>query len=165
MKVWITTVGKSPFAVVNPIWIACRRGEFIPEKVYLLWNDAVADVKSIVRGLVETILKNYGVPDPKIVDDGSVKVAEDDFKRFRKVLLRICDDELKSGKEVAIDMTPGRKFMSALAMGLGFKRNPVKVYYLHLLDLSYQNKPLVLIPFSIQKFQKLYDMKREFYEY
>jgi len=163
MRVWITTVGKSPFAVVNPIWMVCRRGEFIPERVYLIWNEAVADVKKAVENNVRVILRNYGVDEPEIIADESVKVREDDFKRFKEILKRICDKELDEGNEVAIDMTPGRKFMSALSMGLGFRKNkPVhRVYYLHLADQRYQGEPLIKIPFALQK---LYDMRRELYE-
>lgn len=163
MKVWITTVGKSPFAVINPIWMVCRKGEFIPERVYLIWNNAVMDIKKAVEGSIKIILKNYGVSEPEIIADESVKVREDDFKRFKEVLRDICNKELEEGNEVAIDMTPGRKFMSALSMALGFRKlNPVhRVYYLHLIDQRYQNKPLILIPFALQK---LYDMRRELRE-
>lgn len=163
MRVWITTVGMSPFAVINPIWLVCRKGEFVPERVYLIWNEDVENVKRIVEKSVEIILKNYGIPEPEIIADEGVKVREDDFKRFKKVLKDICDKELSEGNEVVVDMTPGRKFMSALSMGLGFMSRPVdRVYYLHLADQKkYQNKPLVLIPFTLQK---LYDMRRELHE-
>ncbi len=160
MRVWITTVGKSPFAVVNPIWMACREGKFIPDRVYLVWNEDVEGVKQTVERMLGIILQNYGVPEPEIIADESVKVREDDFNKFKSVISEICNRELNEGNEVVIDMTPGRKFMSALAMVLGLLKK-ISVYYLHLTDLSYQNKPLVLIPFSTQK---LYDMKEELYE-
>ncbi len=160
MKVWITTVGKSPFAVVNPIWMVCRKGKFIPNRVYLVWNEEVEEVKKTVERMLGIILQNYGVPELKIIADESVKVREDDFNKFKSVISEICNKELNEGNEVVIDMTPGRKFMSALAMVLGLLKK-ISVYYLHLTDLSYQNKSLVLIPFSIQK---LYDMKEELYE-
>ncbi|MEM3594406.1 MAG: hypothetical protein QXS27_06735, partial [Candidatus Jordarchaeaceae archaeon] len=55
------------------------------------------------------------------------------------------------GNEVAVDMTPGRKFMSACAMAAGQKYGAAKLYYLHLYNLAYQEKPFVLIPFNQQK--------------
>ncbi len=160
MKVWITIVGRSPFAVVNSVWMACRKGEFIPGRIYLIWNEDVEEVKRTVERMLEIILQNYGVSEPEVIADESVKVREDDFNRFMRVLKEICNEELNEGNEVAIDMTPGRKFMSALAMGLGIHKK-TSVYYLHLINICYQNKPLVLIPFSLQK---LYDMRRELYE-
>lgn len=159
MRVWITTVGKSPFAVVNPIWMVCRTGEFIPERVYLIWNEAVEEERDIVKDLTEVILKSYGISEPEIIADESVKVREEDFQRFMNLLIAIRDKELHEGNEVAIDMTPGRKFMSALSMGLGFSSKHIhRVYYLHLSDQRYTNVPLILIPF---KLQKLYEMRRE----
>ncbi len=160
MKVWITIVGRSPFAVVNSVWMVCRKEKFVPNRVYLVWNEDVEEVKRTVERMLKIILQSYGVSEPEVIADESVKVREDDFKKFRKVLKKICDEELNEGNEVAIDMTPGRKFMSALAMGLGIRKK-ISVYYLHLINISYQNKPLVLIPFSLQK---LYDMKRDLYE-
>ncbi len=162
MKVWITIVGKSPFAVINPIWIACKSGEFIPEKVYLIWNDAVKGEKEMVVKAIKVILKNYGVPEPEIIADDSTKVHEEDFRRLAELLLSIRRKELREGNEIAIDMTPGRKFMSAIAMFMGvaksLKDKVHRVYYLHLSDQRYLNYPLILIP---HKLQKLYEMRRE----
>lgn len=159
VKVWITTVGTRPFAVINPIWLACRKGEFVPERVYLIWNEGVEREKEVVEKAVRLILESYGVRNPEIIAGDETKVREDDFSGLRDLLYKIKG--LEQGNEVAVDMTPGRKFMSALLMGVGFnKEGPVeKVYYLHLLDeRRYQNRPLLLIP---AKIQRLYEMRGE----
>ncbi len=164
MKVWVTTVGKSPFAVLNTIWYLVRKGEYVPERVYLIWNDLVEKEKEIVKELIRVLLESYGV-NPEIIADESVKVDEDDFHNLIKTLAEIRNKELAEGNEIAVDMTPGRKFMSALSMYLGVadelikkKKNVHRVYYLHLRDLRFVDKPLVLIPFSVQK---CYEMRRE----
>jgi len=161
MKVWVTTVGKSPFAVLNTVWYIVRKGEYVPERVYLIWNDFVKKEKELVEKLIRALLESYGV-NPEIIADESVKVDEDDFPNLVKTLLRIKDKELEEGNEIAVDMTPGRKFMSALSMYLGvagdLKKKVHRVYYLHLRDTRFVDRPLVLIPFSVQK---CYDMRRE----
>ncbi len=164
MKVWVTTVGKKPFAVLNTIWYLVRKGEYIPERVYLIWNDFVEKEKEIVKELIRVLLESYGIH-PEIIADESVKVDEDDFHNLIKMLAEIRDKELAEGNEIAVDMMPGRKFMSALSMYLGVagelikrKKNVHRVYYLHLRDLRFVDKPLVLIPFSVQK---CYEMRRE----
>ena len=159
MKVWITAVGKSPFAVINPIWMSCKSGEFIPERVYMIWNENVSHQRKLVERGVSIILKRHGVRDPEIIADKRTKVKENDFTGFKSLLEMIRDKELERGSEIAVDMTPGRKFMSALLMGLGFGRRTVqRVYYLHLSDERYLNTPLPLIPVKIQK---LYEMRSE----
>jgi len=138
---------------------ACRKGEFVPERVYLIWNEGVEREKEVVEKAVRLILESYGVRNPKIIAGDETKVREDDFSGLRDLLYKIKG--LEQGNEVAVDMTPGRKFMSALLMGVGFnKEGPVeKVYYLHLLDeRRYQNRPLLLIP---AKIQRLYEMRGE----
>ena len=164
MRVWVTTVGKKPFAVLNTVWYLVRKGEYVPERVYLIWNDFVEKEKEIAKDLIRILLESYGVS-PEIIADESVKVNEDDFHELIRTLAEIRDRELSEGNEIAVDMTPGRKFMSALSMYLGVaselikkKKNVHRVYYLHLRELRFVDKPLILIPFGVQK---CYNMRDE----
>jgi len=158
MKIWLTTVGISPFAVINAIWTACKTGEYVPERIYLIVNKVVEEKGHVdtVKSWIDRILREYGV-EPEII----TKYAEEtDFGEFAKILGGIVKKEKLEGNEVALDMTPGRKFMSALAMYLGtgsdVKYKADRVYYLHLADNSYQNQPYITIPLTKQK---LYEMK------
>ncbi|NJE13340.1 hypothetical protein [Thermococcus sp. LS2] len=160
MRVWITTVGTSPFAVFNSLWMAIVGDSYYPDKVYLLWNDKVQDNMQKVKTYIEALAKAYG---RTIAIDDTHKVDEENFRTFTETLAKIIKKEKLEGNKVAIDMTPGRKFMSAISMYLGIKGADKKfkadrVYYLHLKDLSYMNLPLYLIPFSIQE---LLEMKSE----
>jgi len=160
MRVWITTVGWSTFAVINPVWAACFNGDFIPEKVILL-NNAYKNKKiegnlKIVVEWLERILRGYSVKYPLIKP---CDADEDDIMEFGQIFEGILQEH--QTHEVAIDMTPGRKFMSGIAMALGFKeeyKSFVKhLYYLHLWSFDYQNYPFIEIPL---KMQKLIDMLR-----
>ncbi|ENN95911.1 hypothetical protein J422_05254 [Methanocaldococcus villosus KIN24-T80] len=156
MRVWISTVGSSPLAVFNTLWMAIVKEGYIPDKVYLLWNYKVEKNKEIIKNYIKSLNESYNF---NIDVDESYKVSEDDFKDFSNALKEIIVKEKKRGNEVAIDMTPGRKFMSALSMFAGIegvsdgknKYKCDKVYYLHLKDMGYINYPLFLIPFSIQE--------------
>ena len=54
--------------------------------------------------------------------------------------------------EIAIDMTPGRKYMSSIAMGLALTNRKIvnKLYYLHLEIQGYQDSPFIKIPLPFQ---------------
>jgi len=154
MRVWITTVGTSSFAVFNSLWMAIVGDSYYPDKVYLLWNDRVKENMEKIKEYIKALKEAYG---RTIIIDDTYRVDEEDFKIFTKTLTEIIKKEKLEGNEIAIDMTPGRKFMSAFSMYAGVegveagKFKADRVYYLHLKDPSYMNLPLYLIPFSIQE--------------
>ncbi|MHA1360302.1 MAG: hypothetical protein ACTSRC_19445 [Candidatus Helarchaeota archaeon] len=160
MQVWVTTVGWQPFAVINPIWAACFKDEFIPEKVVLLnngyKNEKIRGNVAIVMDWVERILVAYGVETPFIEP---CDADEDDIMEFRRIFEEVLQKHQMH--QVAIDMTPGRKFMSSIAMAVGFKKENrsfvQRLYYLHLWVQEYQNYPFIKIPL---KSQRLIDLLR-----
>ncbi len=157
MRVWITTVGENPFAVINTLWAACilEGEEFMPGKVHLIQNQKVKRNAEIVKAYVRRILGTYGIS----AEFEDHEVDEEDIDGFAKLFRSVVESE--KGNEVAIDMTPGRKFMSAYAMMVGFEYCVSKLYYLHLYDSSYQNRPFVLIPFNQQRLINLLEYGRE----
>ncbi len=158
MRVWITVVGMSPFAVVNPLWAACRQDNFVPERIYLLVNEKVKKKGNVdrVREILDTLISEFGIR----AEIKEVEAEETDFKRFAETIGGILKEEKQAGSEVAVDMTPGRKFMSAFAMYLGIGESVAdkadRVYYLHLIDTSYMDKPYIEIPLPKQE---LFEMK------
>lgn len=155
MKVWITTVGSSPFAVINAMWAACELDNFVPDKVYLVANEKVEKEVAIVHEWIMKILKAYGAA--PVIE--RIHADEVDFINFSKILSTRITDEKKNGNEVAVDMTPGRKFMSAFSMFNGLAKDGAdRVYYLHLGDVTkYKNYSFMEIPANEHK---LYDMKK-----
>jgi len=152
MQVWITTVGWQPFAVINPLWAACFYQEFLPEKAILL-NNGYKDTKiaknlETVKEWCAQILGEYGIEQPQIE---AIDADENDINNFAAIFTQIVDAQKLN--EVAIDMTPGRKFMSSIAMATAFKNRSFvkKLYYLHLWGQEYQNQPFIKIPFKNQK--------------
>lgn len=152
MRIWITTVGWSTFAVINPLWAACFYQYFIPEKVILLNNgeqdNTIKNNLEIVKTWQNRILIEYGIEKPIIE---AIAADEDDVAGFADMFKKIIKKYKQH--ELAIDMTPGRKFMSSIAMSSAIKNKSFvkKLYYLHLWGIAYQNQPFIKIPFKNQK--------------
>ncbi len=155
MKVWISTVGLSPFAVINTFWAACELEKYVPEKVFLVANGKVELELTKVKEWIARIMKAYGTD--AVIE--RIYADEVDFVNFSRKLSSCISEEKKKGNEVAVDMTPGRKFMSAFSMFNGLAKDGAdRVYYLHLSDVTrYKDKSFIEIPACVQK---LYDMKK-----
>lgn len=149
MKVWISTVGWSPFAVINPLWAACyfEWENFVPEKVVLLNNqnqdEKVKENYDIVKLWLTRILNEYSISDPVIE---SVDANENNMKEYAHTFQEVVEKHILD--EIAIDMTPGRKFMSGIAMWYASqpKSKIAKLYYLQLWGQKYKDLPFIKIP-------------------
>ena len=88
---------------------------------------------------------------------------ETKFSNIARDMQSLVREEKSEGNTVAIDMTPGRKFMSAFSMymgvGLGLDHKADKIYYLHVKELGqYSGLPFPMIPSNLMT---LYDLKKE----
>ena len=61
MIIWITTVGWSPFAVINPIWAYCKENEKTPDKLFLLHTENMKVLKNVetCKKYLNEILREY----------------------------------------------------------------------------------------------------------
>ena len=144
-NVWITSVGTSAYAVVNPLWAACVFDEFIPVRFHFLVNQGTVKNADTAEGWIKHVLHEYEIK-PQVIKH---QIDEEDMDNFAKVLCKVIETEF--GNSIAIDMTPGRKFMSACALLAGRKYEVEKLYYLHLYNSAYQDRPFILIPFNQQR--------------
>ncbi len=153
MKVWISTVGWSKFAVINPIWPTCffeNDLHFIPERI-VLFNNAHDDpiikknLKS-VKDWITYILKKYEVVNPILEP---IEADEGNMNEFVNIFNETIQKYIH--EVIAIDMTPGRKFMSSIAMNIAIKNKVEKLYYLQLWGREYLNRAFINIPFTNQK--------------
>ena len=82
---------------------------------------------------------------------------EGEIEEFEQVVKNLLDKE--KSNSIALDITAGRKYMSALFLKLGLENHSVKsIYYTHIPSYNYQNTPLPLIP---QPFYKVSDLKEK----
>ena len=162
MNVWITNISTSKFAGINTLWAAMMREDFIPDKVHLIHlHSGKVDKKSQKEAYTGylNLLKRYGGQGTIVIHD----YDETNFRNIAREMEALVREEKSEGHTVAIDMTPGRKFMSAFSMymgvGLGLKYKADMIYYLHVRSLGqFNGLPFPMIPSNLMT---LYDLKKE----
>lgn len=156
MRYWISFIGSSPFAVINTIWAACKVDRYVPDHfIFLVNKELEAEWIDTVQKWVPLIISEYSSKCPEITLH---EFIETDFSTLKETYGElVC--RLKEKGQVAVDITPGRKYMSAIAMETGISQKVDHVYYLHLNDHHYEHSPYPLVPLTRNE---LLDMKFEF---
>ncbi|KUH33935.1 hypothetical protein APY94_04185 [Thermococcus celericrescens] len=151
MRAYVTAVGTSPEAVFNPLWCLAECHSWVPDEVYLLWNDNVAGELGEVYELIKRLSTAYGA-DIKVIADESLKFDEADAVEFREKVGSLVEALKGKGYDVVVDITPGRKFMSALLLGAAMAKNADDVTYLHLREWTkYVGRLLFEVPMVKQR--------------
>ena len=76
-----------------------------------------------------------------------ITITEDDLEEVFRTYETIIRDERDRGNRIAIDITPGRKYMSAFSLYAGLKDGTIdKIYYIHIRGKKYMNHPYPMIP-------------------
>ena len=151
MIIWITTVGWSPFAVINPIWAYCKENDECPNKIILIYTafERIKHSLNICRRYISEILKTYN---REYLKEDSIIIEEienDSIEIYADKLNKIIEREKnRKPDKIILDMTPGRKYMSAINVYYGYnlKDIPIQVFYLHLEESRYQDVPYPLTP-------------------
>ncbi|TFF88001.1 MAG: hypothetical protein EU549_03800 [Promethearchaeota archaeon] len=151
MKVWITTIGWSPFAVINPLWAYCKENEEIPEKIDLIYTPEGRIKKNleICKRYIIEILNFYNGDNFGKDNIFEFEIENESIENYTEKLREIIEiEEKKEENEIILDMTPGRKYMSAANVYFGYNKKsiPIKVVYMYLEESRYQNIPYPLTP-------------------
>ena len=128
-RVWITTGSTRIAPVVNPLTAACHHG-FVPTDIYILDNPSVAEVTTPTATLMKTVVTAHGGEEPDI----TVETIEDelDFEAIIAYLQSAIEAGQAVDAEIAVDVTPGRKFWSSISFRAGFEYDVDHIYYIHL---------------------------------
>ena len=141
-QIWLTNGTPTMPGILNPLTAACDRG-YIPDKARVLSNPGVADSVAEATDRFELIVKAYGgdadVSDYELED-------ETDFRSIIEFYRSTIETARESGDTIAVDVTPGRKFMSAIAFQAGFKFGADHVFYFHRKAGGYYGKYYAEIP-------------------
>ncbi len=125
-RYWVTCGTPTIPGILNPMTAACDRG-FVPDKIHILSNPPVMEYVEESTELMTEVVTSYGGGAETTVHELS---HETDFTSivdyYRTQVEQSADDD-----EVAIDVTPGRKFMSAIAFQAGIQFGADHVYYFH----------------------------------
>ena len=151
MITWITTVGWSPFAVINPVWAYCKEFKECPSKFILIYtkNERIKNNLTLVKSYLKEIA--WGYSNEKFLDKNIIihQIDDEDIQNYANTLKKLISTEMDANpKKIILDMTPGRKYMSAINVYYGLQRTkiPIQVFYLHLEESRYQDVPYPLTP-------------------
>jgi hypothetical protein len=113
--------------ILNPLMAACDEG-YVPDEVQVLTNPDVADTVSVACEHIEVVIDAYGGE----AEIEQVELLEEtDFEEIVHYYRSAIQDARETGATVAVDITPGRKFMSAIAFQAGIQFDADHVYYFH----------------------------------
>ncbi len=162
--VWFTTVGTSPYAISNGILAAYMADLWQPTAIVCF--SLIPDKQFVDQYVIENLensyktfrswVKNFEAVVENDIELIPIECGEENYAKYRQDVRGIL--EYYKEQPRAIDITPGRKFASAIMMWEGIKAGVDSIFYLHLLDERYQQQPLFHIPMV---YQKLVDIKSE----
>ena len=157
-RVWITPGSTTVEAMVNPIAAACQGDgidePFVPDTVCLLDNPGLGETVETAGDLILTVLEQHGVTDPTLhVKNVDSETAFDQLvARYRDEIQQAREDDA----DIAVDVTPGRKFMSVIAFNAGTTFDVDHIFYFYLRSNEYYSRIYPDIP---QPAAELYDFR------
>ena len=126
-RIWVTNGTPTQPGILNPLMAACDRG-YVPDEAWILSNPGVAESVGDASDQFEIIIEAFD-------GDADVSVHTLDYEtNFRGIIefYRSTIEEARDNDDtIAVDVTPGRKFMSAITFQAGFKYNADHVFYFH----------------------------------
>jgi len=141
-NIWITNGTPTIPGILNPLTAACDDG-FVPDEVHILSNPGVAEPVALAQELFEEIIDAYG--GDAVVESYDLD-SETDFREIVEFHRSTIQAAHEHDDTIAVDVTPGRKFMSAIAFQAGFRFEADHVYYFHRKAGSYYGKFYPEIP-------------------
>jgi hypothetical protein len=128
--------------ILNPVTAACDQ-EFIPDEVWILSNPGVAESVAEATNRFEVIIDAYG-------GDADVSVYDLEHETDFHSIIEFYKSTIEAAREqrdtVSVDVTPGRKFMSAISFQAGFKFDADHVFYFHRKAGGYHGQYYAEIP-------------------
>lgn len=142
-RIWITNGSTSVAPVINPLTAACHEG-YVPTDIYVLDNPGISQVTKSATSLMKTIVSAHSGDEPTI----SVQQLDDelDFQGIIDFVQSAITEANDVGAEVAVDVTPGRKFWSIISFRAGFQNEVDHLYYTHIVSNKYFGESFSTIP-------------------
>lgn len=144
-KVWITTSSTTIESMVNSINAACDQN-FIPEHLFFLKNPGVESEVDEAISIARTVVEAYSGEPPEITI--TELDHEREFHKIRAHVQEAIEEAAQADDEVAVDFTPGRKFMSAIAFAAGMRYDADHVFYFYVSSREYKGQLYPEIPRS-----------------
>lgn len=142
---WVTTASSNVEAMTNSLNAACDQG-FVPSDIHVIELPTVKEQVDLALECATRTIEAYGGEDPDIhitaIDE------EVHFERIHEHVRSAVEAANERGDEVAVDITPGRKFMSAIAFAAGMRYDADHVFYLYISSTDYFGRLYPEIPRS-----------------
>jgi len=141
-RTWVTTASPNVEAMVNSLTAACDGG-FVPDEIHALSLPGIEAEVEAALDYAERTVEAYGGDSPAV--SRTEIDAETEFDRIREHVQSAVEGA-GDGDAVAVDITPGRKFMSAIAFAAGMRYGADHVYYLYISSTDYFGRLYPEIP-------------------
>lgn len=141
---WVTTASPTIEAVINPLTAACTEAGYVPTDVRILDNPDVRDASERAADLIDSIITAHGGVGPTV--ERVTIDSERDFADIVAYHREAIETAQAADTQVAVDVTPGRKFMSAIAFQAGIQFGADHVYYLYLHSSDYYDRSYPDLP-------------------
>ena len=142
-RVWITNGSTSIPPVVNPLIAACH-DEYVPTDIYILNNPIIDDVTDAATSLMKTVVTAYGGDEPSITVETIDE--ETDFEAITAYLRSAIKAGTDANADIAVDISPGRRFWSVISFQAGIRHDVEHIYYSHVETEAYFGKTYPTIP-------------------
>jgi hypothetical protein len=147
LKVLITLMGRSTWALVNSVWASARSFSFVPDRVHILAGGCDRDRAETAAKMLRQLLTEHGSPAEvrlELVDD-------QDARNVAETVRRIAAEEKRSGSKLALDVTSGKKLMVVGSLLSSLTKNDFDhIFYLQVESRKNTDRPYLEIPLEIQ---------------
>lgn len=126
-RIWITNGTPAMPGLLNPLAAACDNG-YIPDEARIPSNPGVAESVVAASDMFETIINVHG--GDAAVSEHRLE-TETDFQGIIEFYQSTIEAAHEGGDTIAVDVTPGRKFMSAIAFQACFRFGSDHVFYFY----------------------------------
>ncbi|WP_048152135.1 hypothetical protein [Palaeococcus ferrophilus] len=154
MRAYITMLGRSSWATINSYYAVLMRENYRPERIYIVVEEAYRSKLEKTEEALRIISEAFGI-NPEIE---SVVIENASFLEAEKRVVPIIRKLKSEGFEVAVDITGGRKAVVVGTLIKGLHEGIDHVYYLAITELSFADRPYMMIPLHVQH---LRDFMRE----
>jgi hypothetical protein len=141
-RLWVTNGSTRVAPIVNGLIAACESG-FAPTEIRLLSNPTITEVTEAAASVMGEVLRAHDEPEP------TVRIEQIDEETDFEAILAYIEAALaepSADAEVAIDITPGRRFWSVISFQAGIRHDVEHLYYAHVDSESYFGASYATIP-------------------
>jgi len=154
MKVYITFLGRSIWAVINSFYAVLKEKKFQPDLIYLIIEDLFEEkVDKVIDGL-KILSEEFSFT----TEIKEIFVQEAEFFEAGMQINALIQDLTTNNHTIAVDLTPGRKSLVAAVLIPLSKIYVEHIFYLAIKTIKGVNFPYEMIP---KHFQSLKDFIKE----